>query len=553
MRTNLTTIDYRSTGLFSNLVNDYIEGKGTAADFVAYPPSIEGIRQAIEARKKFPINRTVLKEVLTNQYANFSVSKAVQAQLDSLENENTFVITTAHQQNIFSGPLYFFYKILHAIELADALKKLFPENHFVPVYYMGSEDADLQEIGNFTIEGNSNQWVTPQKGAFGRMLVDDALLSLLNNLEGYWAVQPAGKEALTVLKEAYQLGRTINEATMHFVNAYFGSYGLVVLQPDDRLLKKQFIAIAEKELTTQFSNKVLQPTIEALSKTYAIQTEGRPINLFYLKDHLRARIEKKGEKFIIVDTDIEFSLAAILEELHQFPERFSPNVILRGVYQESILPGIVFIGGGGELAYWMELKNIFEAAGVHYPVLQLRNSFLFIPEKPASHWSNLGLSWQDLFKPIENVVLSYIQKNTNTTLHLTKETATLTAVYEDIQKLVEKIDPTLVAHTQNLLQQAKHKITALEKKMLRAVKRKEVFSVNRMEVVKKELFPNENLQERVEHFSKWVGRYGWDWVTLVKENSKPSSSFLTADRTAIVAPKFTIITIENEPNQKSTN
>ena len=366
-------IPFSSTHVFSKLINDYLEGKGTALDFVQYAPNLEGYRTAIEGRKKHPINRNLLFDELTKQYANLPQENAVNNQIALLNKDNTFVITTAHQPNLFTGPLYFFYKIIHAIQLAASLKEAFPECNFVPVYYMGSEDADLDEVGSFNLDAKNYQWATKQTGAIGRMQVDDALLVLLKQLESYWTILPQGQKALEILKEAYQKGKTISEATLSFVHAFFGSKGLLVLQPDDAALKAAFIPVMEKELMSGFSHEAIQPTIAALSKDYHVQSEGRSINLFYLKDNLRARIEKQGEQFIVVDTDIQFTEKEIIAELHQYPERFSPNVILRGVYQETILPGVVFVGGGGELAYWMELKNVFQQVDVHYPLLQLRN------------------------------------------------------------------------------------------------------------------------------------------------------------------------------------
>ncbi len=175
-------IPFSSTHVFSKLINDYLEGKGTALDFVQYAPNLEGYRTAIEGRKKHPINRNLLFDVLTKQYANLPQENAVNNQIALLNKDNTFVITTAHQPNLFTGPLYFFYKIIHAIQLAASLKEAFPECNFVPVYYMGSEDADLEEVGSFNLDAKNYQWATKQTGAIGRMQVDDALLVLLKQL-----------------------------------------------------------------------------------------------------------------------------------------------------------------------------------------------------------------------------------------------------------------------------------------------------------------------------------------------------------------------------------
>ena len=512
-------IPFRSTHVFSKLINDYLEGKGNAMDFVQYAPNVDGYKAAIEGRKKYPINRTLLFDVLTKQYSNLTQEKAVNDQIALLKKDSTFVVTTAHQPNLFTGPLYFFYKIIHAIQLAASLKERFPEYDFVPVYYMGSEDADLDEVGAFNLDHKKCQWVTKQTGAIGRMQVDDALLVLLKQLESYWSILPQGQKALEILKDAYQKGKTISEATLSFVHAFFGSKGLLVLQPDDTALKAVFIPVMEKELLTSFSHEAIQPTIAALSKDYHVQSEGRSINLFYLKDSIRARIEKQGEQFIVVDTDIQFTQAEIITELHQHPERFSPNVILRGVYQETILPGVVFVGGGGELAYWMELKNVFQQVGVHYPLLQLRNSFLLIRQKQADQWAAMQFEEQDLFKPILELEVAYVKKYATQALDLQDQINHLTTLYTTIKNEVVKVDPTLGTHAENLAQQAKAKLLSLEKKMVRAEKRKQSVDIQRIHRIKKELFPQDNLQEREEHFSKWVGQYDLSWIETIMEHS----------------------------------
>jgi len=544
MKFNATPISYRSTGLFSALINDYIETKGTAQSFVNYAATKEGYKKAIEQRASFPTNRKVLVEVLQNQYTqlakdvnslnNKEAFKLVNDNVSLLLKENTFTVTTAHQPNIFTGPLYFFYKILHTIQLAAELKKQFPQHNFVPVYYMGSEDADLQEVGSYNLAGEAYQWNTKQKGAIGRMKVDDELIKLLQNLEGYWLVQPAGKEALEVLKQAYQKGKTISEATLALVHAFFGKYGLVVLQPDNAQLKAVFVDVMEKELRTGFSQKAIQPTKEKLASTYHVQSDGRDLNLFYLKENTRARIDKQGASYIVVDANISFTEEEIVKELHAHPDRFSPNVILRGVYQETILPGIAFIGGGGELAYWMELKNVFNEVKVHYPILQLRNSFMFMNEKQTAHWNSLGFSLEDLFKPMLELELDYVKNQTKENLALTNHIASLNDLYASIQQDVIKIDTSLGDHTKNLSVQAQKKLALLEKKMIRAEKRKQQTSIDRIKAIKGSLFPKNSLQERVENFSEWVGSYGWDWVEAVLENS------------TTLNPSFTIITITKE-------
>ncbi len=536
MKYNATSIPYSATGVFSSLVNDYISGNGTARDYVHYAPDLEGIKKAIQERKFSASQRQVLVSVLENQYQvlgagmhekNTAAFEKVQVNIGLLKNDNCFAVTTAHQPNLFTGPLYFFYKIIHVIKLAAELKAQFPDNDFVPVYYMGSEDADLAEVGSYCIDGANHQWKTKQTGAIGRMLVDDHLLQLLQNLEGYWTIKPDGREALAIIKAAYKKGNTINEASLQMVHSFFGQYGLLVVQPDDAKLKSLFTEVMQKELTTQFSHTAIQPTLKSLSENYHVQSEGRDINLFYLKDGYRNRIQKTGELFSVVDTNIQFTQAEIIQELQAHPDRFSPNVILRGAYQETIIPSVVFVGGGGELAYWMELKNVFAQAGVNYPVLLLRNSFLFINEKQTKYWASLEFNTEALFDSIQVLELAFVKKQSVENLALTEHIASLTDLYKAIQQDVIKIDSSLGDHALNLSVQAHKKLALLEKKMIRAEKRKQHTSLARIHSIKSELFPDNNLQERVENFSNWVGDFGWSWVEAILNNSNSVDASFT--------------------------
>jgi uncharacterized protein YllA (UPF0747 family) len=241
-------------------------------------------------------------------------------------------------------------------------KRQLPQYKFVPVYYMGSEDADLDELGFVNVGGQKLVWETKQTGAVGRMKVDKALLKLIHEIHGQIGVLPFGNEFTDLLNACYTEGKTIQQATLELVNALFGAYGLIVLIPDNAKLKTAFHSVVEKELTEKFSHRIVADTIDKLGAHYKVQAGGREINLFYLIDNKRERIEQAGDAFEVKTLNLQFSKDEILKELKEHPERFSANVILRGAFQETVLPNIAFIGGGGELAYWLELKNVFNAS-----------------------------------------------------------------------------------------------------------------------------------------------------------------------------------------------
>lgn len=514
-----THLPYSSTGYFSTIVLDYIKGQDELKPFYNHPVSVDGIKAAIEARKQFATDRPLLVNALQEQYKGLALTEKQQAYIQLLNNDNTFTICTAHQPNIFTGHLYFIYKILHTVKLAESLAVQLPENNFVPVYYMGSEDADLEELGHIYQDGVKYEWKTDQQGAVGRMTVDKALLQLIDQLSGQLLVHEFGKEVVELMKRCYQPGVTIEQATFKLVNELFAEYGLLVLLPDSRLLKRAFSDVLARELFEQFSHPAVKQTVTDFPSTYKVQASGRELNLFYLKDNRRERIEKVSNGWSIVNTEQIFSKEEILQELNEFPERFSPNVILRPVFQETILPNIAFIGGGGEIAYWLELKKVFEAVGVPYPVLIVRNSFLLMNEKNDALINKLQLSKEALFQSAFELINMLVKRESSHQLSLENEKRKLSELYSQVQIISGKIDVTLAAHTEALYRKSLQRIEQLEKKMLKAEKQKFEAQERQVYKLKQQLFPNNNLQERVDNFMLYYAKSGKAFIQHIYDNS----------------------------------
>ena len=520
MSTTAQFISYSSTGAFSKLVTDYISGNEILQPFYKHPVSLEGIKAGIQQRKQYPTDRKLLVEVLKKQYAVVPISDKVNANIEKLLSENTFTITTAHQPNILTGPLYFIYKILHAVKLAEILSQQITDASFVPVYYMGSEDADLDELGHVFINGEKQIWLTNQTGAVGRMKVDKALIKLIDGIAGQVTIHPYGDEIIELIKDCYKEGTSIEQATFKLVNELFADFGLIVLMPDNPLLKKAFIPVIEKELTEQFSNPIVAKTAKAFPAAYKVQASGREINMFYLQECRRDRIEFNHSQFTIHNSPLQFDTTGIKKELHEHPERFSPNVILRPVFQESILPNIAFIGGGGELAYWMELKNVFAAVNVPFPVLLLRNSFLLTAENQVAAAKKLGFDITALFKNETDLLNELVKRDSTVQLSLEKEKQILLEFYKLLKSIAAAVDISLANHTEALQAKALKKIEALEKKLLRAEKKKFEAQQRQLHKLKTVLFPNNNLQERIDNMIPYYAISGKAFIQAIYNNSK---------------------------------
>ncbi len=518
MNCTASYLPYAHTGV-SRIIADYITGDKDLVPFYTHAASIEGIKKALELKKLATVDRKLLVQVLENQYAGIQCASIVSLNIQSLLSPRTYTICTAHQPNIFTGHLYFIYKIVHAVKLADELNALIKDHHFVPVFYMGSEDADLEELGEVQVNGKIHHWKTGQTGAVGRMKVDIALLKILDKLEGELSVLANGKDIIAMARKAYREETSIESATLEFVNSLFDSYGLVVLLPDNPKLKQAFVEISRNELLTGFSGKAVAETITEMPGQYKIQASGREINLFYLMDGLRERIIPDGNKYAISNTNIIFSREEILQELETFPERFSPNVILRPVFQELILPNIVFIGGGGELAYWLELKKVFAQAGVDLPVLILRNSFMVINRQAVKMMRALGLTSADLFKKEEVLVQQVVKAKSATVLTLDNQKVQVEKIYIEAAKLAAAADPTLEKHVGALLTGIVKKLARLEKKMLAAEKKKWAAQQRQVTKVKNAAFPAGILQERTDNLMPYYAQWGPAFIEMIYRNS----------------------------------
>ncbi|MBR2647597.1 MAG: bacillithiol biosynthesis cysteine-adding enzyme BshC [Sediminibacterium sp.] len=526
MHCSTTYLPYAATHAFSSLVTDYLAQVPAITAFQLHAPTYEGISAAIETRKKYLVNRKLLVNALHKQYTGLSVSDQVANNIELLLAENTFTITTAHQPNIFTGPLYFIYKILHTVKLCEELKEKFPSENFVPIYYMGSEDADLEELGFINAGDQHLIWETKQEGAVGRMKVDKPLLKILGDLERQIAVLPHGTAWITLLRNCYTEGKTIQQATLELVNELFGKYGVVVVIPDNAELKSLFRLTVEKELVEKFSESIVAETTLELAKHYKVQAAGRPINLFYLIDDKRERIEVEGERdkeegirYKVKGLGLSFTQEEILKELYEHPERFSANVILRGVFQGTILPDIAFIGGGGELAYWLELKNVFAAAGVPYPVLILRNSFVFIEPLVNERIQKQHLSDNDLFETELTLINALVTKNTKQQLRLSEQIEQVKLQYQFIQMLAAGVDKSLVEHAKSLEARTVKLLAGLEKKIFRAEKRKYETDIQQIQFIKKSLFPANSLQERHQNIALFYAKYGPGFIDSIYKAS----------------------------------
>jgi len=514
-----TAISFEETGLFSKVFTDYIKGESYLDPFYKYQPTLAGFKKAIEDRTNINTDRSVLVKALKERYKG--VSDTVAKNISLLEDKNTFTVTTGHQLCLFTGPLYFIYKIITAINIVDALKKEYPQYNFVPVYWMAGEDHDFAEINHTYLFGKKVEWSGDSLagGPVGRIPIE-TLAPVLDGLFSIMGESEKSNELKKILTEAYSSNKNLGQATFDLVNTLFGKYGLVIVDPDNVELKKLFLPVITDDLTKQSSFAHVTESDKQLAKLgIEPQIHAREINLFYVNEKGRNRIEKQGENYHVVNGGATFTKEQILAEAQQHPDRLSPNVVLRPMYQQIILPNIAYIGGPAEVAYWLQLKASFDYHKAQFPVLMPRNFAMIIDKGTATKMDKLKLDSKSIFKGADELVKGFVIENNNVEFESEKEK--LKQVYDGISRKIKTIDPTLTSLAEAELQKQYNALKGIETKLIRAQKQKDETSVNQIRKIKEKLFPDGSLQERHDSFIPYYLQYGSEFFEVLKKEFNP--------------------------------
>lgn len=483
-------LDLSATGSFSDIFLDYLAGKPEIQPFYERPPTLKSFQEQIKAKTFSEQQRALLSEVLREQYHDLKIAGPVRRNLEHLEESNTYTVTTGHQLNIFTGPLYFIYKIVTVINLCKKLEEAYPNHHFVPVYWMASEDHDFEEINHFSLFGKTYSWHTDQQGAVGRFSTE-SIDQILNALPS----------PVPFFEEAYRSCSNLANATRCYVNELFGEEGLIVVDADNPALKASFRKIIADDVTYHHAHRLVAASSAKLDDMgYKTQVHPRDINFFYLKDQLRERIIKEGDSYQVLNTTLSFSQDALLTEVEEHPERFSPNVVLRPLYQEMVLPNLAYIGGPAEVAYWLQLKTTFEYYQVSFPMLLPRNFALIINQVNNRKLRKIPVSVSKLFMDTQRLVSDFVEGNTSHELMLKEEKAALEKVYEQITKKAVAIDKSLVGFMGAEMTKTLKNLDGIEKKMKKAEEKNQQIAVDQLIALKEKLFPGGGLQERKENF-----------------------------------------------------
>lgn len=519
---NVLHLSYNEVEQFSATDVAYAELNPDLLQFAKYRPSLDQFARVIEDKKQNPVDRMLLHEVLMDQYRQYTTDTAkASALIEKLKESNCYTVITAHQPVLFTGPAYVAYKILSAIKLAQELSNRYPENLFVPVFITGGEDHDFEEMDHTNLYGKEIKWENTETGSVGRMGTE-TLEEPLRKLEEILGNSPTAKSIFEVFQKTHTHHQKYAVAYADLINGLFGPLGIVVANMDEPRFKAKMRDIFKDELLHHHSADYVRSTQKSLEHAgFNPQAYARDINLFYLDKGIRNRIEKEDNRYTVVDTEISFSESEILSLLEESPEKFSPNVVIRPLYQERIFPNLAYIGGGGELAYWLERKSQFDFFGINFPMLVRRDSCLWIDKGSIKKMQKLNLSVSDFFKSEVKQLKEYVAQNAEHEFSLEDKKLKLEEIWREIENKAENIDPTLKGAA---AAEGKNQIKALEKiedRLRRSEKQKHEIALGQIKGIREKLYPGGGLQERVVNYLEFYLRNPDEYFQILLDAFNP--------------------------------
>jgi len=503
-----TQYSFEEFALSSQLIRDLIDEKVDVKPFVRDYFSKANLLSSLNQRRFGDESRQVLVDVLTDQNNQIKLSAKTKDNIASLKSDRTFTITTGHQLNMATGPLYTIYKIVEVINWTEQLNAELGEHHFVPVFWMATEDHDFEEINHINLFGQKIEWIHDgvEKTVVGRLNTSSTTDFVSSILEKFGNEDLRAK--IEQILDVYLKGQTLAEANRELINNLFGEYGLVIIDGDDSRLKKQFSSVLKAEIESGTTYEKVTEFNTLLSESnYHNQVFVRNCNLFYIhKNGLRERIEKVGDSYKI--GEVNYSTEKLLSMVETQPEEFSPNALLRPVFQEVVLPNLAYIGGGGEIAYWLQLKGVFEALSIDFPLLKVRDSVVLVDKKNREILNGFGYSVLDLKMEQTALLKDFVTKNATEPVDLAAEKTDLDLIRTKILNKTSKIDKGVEHFIEGEFQRILNQFEKMEKKFIQAEKKNNEKAIRQLERLQHNFFPNNGFQERHNNIISYLQNEG---------------------------------------------
>jgi bacillithiol biosynthesis cysteine-adding enzyme BshC len=524
-------IDYRQlpmeSGGYSGLFYDYVYEYQEVGQFFPTnfrdPRAFQTMMATLGARA---YDRQTLVATLTEQNKKFGSTDKALDNIALLQRPTTYAIVTGQQVGLFGGPLYTILKTITAIKLSDRLKQKYPENDFVPVFWVEGEDHDFAEMNHISILDGENKpvrveylpgGVMPERnlGPIGELHFDATLDTTIAQLEGMLQKTDFTADLIARLRAAYSTGRTFTQGFTSWLNFLFEDYGLVFMSVNHPAFKKVLSPLFTKEITEypRTSQTVIRQSAE-LEDKYHAQIKAKSLNLFLFHKGGRYLIEPREHDFSLKGTRHFLNKDELLRIALDTPEMLSPNVVLRPLAQDTLLPTLAYIAGPSEIAYYAQLKPVYEEFGITQPIIYPRASGSFLEERVERVMEKFALELPEFFEDPEKLTSKVAERISEVKADVLFSSAisTLHDALNELKFGLKEIDPTLVGALEGMKSKIDGNITVLKDKTIAAQKRRHETSMRQIEKAIGGLLPNGVLQERDISVLYYMNKYGPDLV-----------------------------------------
>lgn len=528
----MNTIEFRdlpSVGGFSDLFNDYISDFQKVQNFYELDfHSPENFKLRCEAVRQEFQNRESICNILLNQNRDFGCGENTFVNINRLQEENTFTVVTGQQVGIIGGPLYTLYKIFTLLKLTHQLNDNYPEMKFVPVFWLESEDHDFEEVNHINIVNNENQikpihYPRPPKSEYhasvGDIAFDISVAAFIQEVSSTLPNSEFKENIIGLINQAYSPGVTFEKAFVQWINLLLPDSGIIFISPNDRNIKKLLSGVFQKEINEYplTSQLVIQKSAE-LEKNYHAQIKPRALNLFLFHKEGRYLIEPRENDFSLKGTRKFFSKEEILTIACETPELLSPNVVLRPICQDSILPTAAYIAGPSEIAYFAQLKQVYKNFGLTMPIIYPRASATIFEDKVARILEKYELTIENIYEGIEKTsdrVMNFVSEVKIEEL-FKESNQRVTDLLNEMKCGLGYIDQTLLGALENTQLKIEAAIQVLKEKTHAAQKHKHEVALKQVEKVFNNVFPNGNFQERELNIINYLNKYGLEFHIWLK-------------------------------------
>jgi bacillithiol biosynthesis cysteine-adding enzyme BshC len=465
--------------------------------------------------------RNDVPKIITSQYHGFNLSETTKNNIDLLKEKNTLAVVTGQQLGILGGPLYTLYKIITVIKLAEHLKERYDAYNFVPVFWLEGDDHDFEEVRSLNVINELNE-VT--KISYDDEIIDEEIRQSVGYLKIKESISPFfdildknlrdtefKPDLLKKLKESYSVGKTFKQSFRELISWLFDEYGLIIFDPQDIIIKNLLKPVFKKEINNfrQHTEKLVQISA-TLEEIYHAQVKVRPVNLFYSNEDGRFLIEPVENEFRLRRKRKKFTQEEIINEIDNKPENFSPNVLLRPICQDYILPTAFYVGGPSEISYFAQLTSLYDFYNLTSPIIYPRISATIYEKNLEKIFEKYNLSFGDIFidsNELKTRIINSFSKNSIDDI-FAESNNQIEVVIDRLKEKLFEFDKTIADATGKYRQKIISYIDELKSKAIEAQKKKHEITLRQIDKLTNSLFPNNNLQERGLNFVYFYDKYG---------------------------------------------